>query len=586
MVFYHRLSIFYQKNLLKLPLLPIKFKSRIVPSQRFYSAESSDKTHRIPNMSIKSAFPDTSNPMVTLAREGPLFIMTMKTGENRFTTKFVEALFGALDEIEKVREENDSEPAALITTGEGKFFSNGLDLEHAISVPGFFDDYYLKLLTRVLTFPIPTVAAINGHAFAGGFMFALAHDYRVMRSDRGFLCMNEVDIPSPLHPGMAAIVRIKMTPKTYRDCILQAHKFTSTEALEQGLVEIIATENEVLEKAKGLGLKWSGKAKAGAIYGSLKQEMYVEGIKHMNLKNWSSSAHDDIESSSALGIRYTISLLHMGEFETNMGHRRCSGCDLLKLQIELKDTIIKSKDEKIALLQEALIKSQRELILTLREDPKQSIMSGRSLSEQNNDGRGKSKLELVYIENDCDPTTEWVHSNQANTLEEYRIYIGSIKSDISKVNLKQALEEQFGRILRLDLVTSKNIAFVTFESYENYNAAVNQGNIYVDGCSCTIQAALYYTKEKVENFQLHSKDINLAKTHLLALSQIEKHKEYTGSSEITLKDDVLLKEYLNYCDKNLDLPVRIYLHYGRKRHTKNLDHQNINGQLISPDLGI
>ncbi|CAG8549367.1 1205_t:CDS:2 [Funneliformis caledonium] len=218
-------------------------------------------------MSIKLAFPDTSNPMVTLVQEGPLFIMTMKTGENRFTTKFVEALFGALDEIEKVRNQDDSEPAALITTGEGKFFSNGLDLEHAISVPGFFDNYYLKLLTRVLTFPIPTVAAINGHAFAGGFMFALAH---------GYLCMNEVDIPSPLHPGMAAIVRIKMTPKTYRDCILQAHKFTSTEALEQGLVELIVPENEVLAKAKELGLKWSGKAKAGAIYGSLKEEMYVE----------------------------------------------------------------------------------------------------------------------------------------------------------------------------------------------------------------------------------------------------------------------------------------------------------------------
>ncbi len=126
-------------------------------------------------MSIKSVFPDASNPMVTLVREGPLFIMTMKTGENRFTTKFINALLGALDEIEKVREQEDLGPAALITAGEGKFFSNGLDLEHALSVPGFFDNYFLKLLSRVLTFPIPTVAAINGHAFAGGFMFALAH---------------------------------------------------------------------------------------------------------------------------------------------------------------------------------------------------------------------------------------------------------------------------------------------------------------------------------------------------------------------------------------------------------------------------
>lgn len=101
-----------------------------------------------------------------------------------------------------------------------------------------------------------------------------------------FLYKNEVDIPSPLHPGMAAIVRIKMTPKTYRDCVLQAHKFTAEAALGQELVDVIASESEVLEKAKELGLKWSSKAKAGAIYGSLKQEMYVEGIKYMNVKDW------------------------------------------------------------------------------------------------------------------------------------------------------------------------------------------------------------------------------------------------------------------------------------------------------------
>ena|SRR5436305_15256613 len=126
-------------------------------------------------MNVKTSFPDASNPMVTLVRDGPLFIMTMKTKENRFTTKFIEALFGALDEIEKAREQEAGKPAALITTGEGKFFSNGLDLEHALSTPGYFENYYLKLLIRILTFPMPTVAAINGHAFAGGFMFAIAH---------------------------------------------------------------------------------------------------------------------------------------------------------------------------------------------------------------------------------------------------------------------------------------------------------------------------------------------------------------------------------------------------------------------------
>ncbi|CAG8492886.1 13658_t:CDS:2 [Acaulospora morrowiae] len=232
-------------------------------------------------------FPSPTNALVTLVHQSPLFLLTMKAGENRFNTNFVNALLSALDSIEQIRETEDGQPAALITRGEGKFFSNGLDLEHALSVPGFFDNYYLKLLVRMLTFPIPTVAALNGHAFAGGCMFALAHDYRVMRSDRGYICMNEVDIPSPLHPGMAAIVRVKTVPKTYRNCVLQGYRFNGQEALDQQLVDVIAKgEEEVLIKAKELGKKWSGKAKAGVIYGLLKREMYIEAINYMEVKGW------------------------------------------------------------------------------------------------------------------------------------------------------------------------------------------------------------------------------------------------------------------------------------------------------------
>ncbi|CAG8807422.1 610_t:CDS:1, partial [Dentiscutata erythropus] len=112
---------------------------------------------------------------VTLTQEGPLFILSMKNGKNRFTTNFINEINAILDEIENIIKLENSKHSALITIGEGKFYSNGLDLEHALSTHGFFDNYYLKLLVRVLTFPIPIVAAINGHTFAGGFMFALAH---------------------------------------------------------------------------------------------------------------------------------------------------------------------------------------------------------------------------------------------------------------------------------------------------------------------------------------------------------------------------------------------------------------------------
>ena len=97
-----------------------------------------------------------------------------------------------------------------------------------------------------------------------------------MRSDRGFMCMNEVDLPSPLSPGMAGLLRYKMSPKTYRDMVLQGHRFTAKEALEQDLVDIICPQDQVLPKAKELALTWAPKAKSGIVYKQLKDEVNRE----------------------------------------------------------------------------------------------------------------------------------------------------------------------------------------------------------------------------------------------------------------------------------------------------------------------
>lgn len=94
-----------------------------------------------------------------------------------------------------------------------------------------------------------------------------------MRSDRGYMCMNEVDLPSPLAPGMAGLLRYKMSPKTYRDMVLQGHRFTAQQALDAELVDIICPGNEVLPKAKELALKWAPKAKSGIVYKQLKDEV-------------------------------------------------------------------------------------------------------------------------------------------------------------------------------------------------------------------------------------------------------------------------------------------------------------------------
>jgi len=123
--------------------------------------------------------------MIDLRRDGSVFVLTMQAGENRLNRPFLDALNRALDTVEA-----SSGPAALVTTGgQEKFYSTGLDLdwlgrEGQAEAPRFVESV-IALFARVAAFDVPTVAAINGHAFAAGGMLALAHDFRVMRADRG-----------------------------------------------------------------------------------------------------------------------------------------------------------------------------------------------------------------------------------------------------------------------------------------------------------------------------------------------------------------------------------------------------------------
>ncbi|KAI9262715.1 ClpP/crotonase-like domain-containing protein [Sporodiniella umbellata] len=227
--------------------------------------------------------PSKDDHQMTLSREGPLFILRLHNNENRFTRVFIRSIIHALEVIEDLNYAlEEEEDMALVTVGEGKFFSNGLELKSVLLDPSFIDSYHL-MLKKMLTFCIPTVAVINGHAFAGGCMFALAHDYRIMREDRGYICMNEVDLPSSLSSGMSSIIRQKTTPTIYRDMILQARRFGAKDALQCGLVDAVSSEKELFSHGKELALKWAHKAKAGIAYKQLKESMYEETVKNFGV---------------------------------------------------------------------------------------------------------------------------------------------------------------------------------------------------------------------------------------------------------------------------------------------------------------
>jgi enoyl-CoA hydratase/carnithine racemase len=178
-------------------------------------------------------------------------VLHLRAGENRFNPDSLDAITAALDAVEA-----DAEAGALVITGEGKFFSNGLDLAWMTEAPaGAPEDVVRRvhaLLGRVLGFPAVTVAAINGHAFAAGAMLALACDLRVMRADRGFLCLPEVDLGLPFTPGMTALLQARMTPAVATAAMVLGRRFGGEDALAAGLVDAVAPETEVVSAAVAL----------------------------------------------------------------------------------------------------------------------------------------------------------------------------------------------------------------------------------------------------------------------------------------------------------------------------------------------
>ena len=197
--------------------------------------------------------------MPKLSREGAVFVLTWNDGENRFRDDSLAAWNAALDEVERA-----DGPKALVTTGAGKFYSNGLDLEWGMRErKDSFPEYVLEVLAvlgRVLTLPCVSVAACNGHAFGAGAQLLVAHDYRLMRAERGFFCMPEIDMGVYLHPGMTALLSARLPGQTVHEVIATGRRYGGNDAKLVGIVEEALPEAELLPRALALAGGLAGKA--------------------------------------------------------------------------------------------------------------------------------------------------------------------------------------------------------------------------------------------------------------------------------------------------------------------------------------
>lgn len=182
--------------------------------------------------------------------------------QERDTTTILELAHGKanaldLELLEALTEELARLEAAgarsLVLTGTGTIFSAGVDLIRLVDEGSAYVDRFLpaleKALARLFLFPRPVVAAVNGHAVAGGCILALASDYRLAATGKGKIGIPEQRVGVPFPSWALEIVRFAVPPSQAQAMMHLGRTFPVDEALTRGLLDEVAEPGDLLERA-------------------------------------------------------------------------------------------------------------------------------------------------------------------------------------------------------------------------------------------------------------------------------------------------------------------------------------------------
>ncbi|KAJ9536878.1 hypothetical protein OSB04_029611 [Centaurea solstitialis] len=228
--------------------------------------------------------------MCTLEKRGNIFFLTLiGNDQHLLNPTLISSIRSAISEVN-----SQSTPGSvLITLAQGNYFSNGFDLNWAKSTsssdqstsPSKAVDLivhmvhlFKQLVADLVSLPMPTIAAVTGHAAAAGMILAISHDYVLMRRDRGVLYMSEIDIGMTIPDYFAAMVRSKVgKPEVRRDVLLRGVKAKAEEAVGMGLVDSAHDSAErVVEAGVRMGEELGDKKWDGEVYSEIRKSLYPE----------------------------------------------------------------------------------------------------------------------------------------------------------------------------------------------------------------------------------------------------------------------------------------------------------------------
>lgn len=184
--------------------------------------------------------------MIEVSHRGNVAILTMVHGKaNALSTAFCDALTAHV--------QGASAAGAIVITARGRIFSAGVDLPLLLDGGPAYVREFLPSLHRlydtIFFHPKPIVAAINGHAVAGGCVLACATDRRVMASGGGRIGVTELLVGVPFPPLAFEIMRYVTAPQFFPSVIFSGATFEPPEATERGFIDETVAPDALMERA-------------------------------------------------------------------------------------------------------------------------------------------------------------------------------------------------------------------------------------------------------------------------------------------------------------------------------------------------
>lgn len=198
----------------------------------------------------------------TLEKVDRTAVVTLARGKvNALNEQFLKeliALFTSLGSDEGVD--------AVVLTGRGSFFSFGFDVPEGASFErerfGAFLRDFCRVYQEMFLFPKPLVAALNGHAVAGGCMLAVSCDFRVMATGKVMMGLNEINFGASIFTGMEAVLRRNLGYLRAREVLYLGNFYLPEDALAAGLVDRLVEPEKLMEEALALAVELGKKPRA------------------------------------------------------------------------------------------------------------------------------------------------------------------------------------------------------------------------------------------------------------------------------------------------------------------------------------